>query len=144
MWRALVMSTLCPSRAQRLVGNPCQGTGDRTGRATPTWTASLSPSKWPRAMGGHWPATMSRRLIGSLDRHSKVLNSKDFQRSSRCDLVSNWWICVWLIVPMCAYVFKKERERRSGQRKKKRVGEGRSPTGVVPIAEVAFWHPLGN
>ena len=65
------MFTLCPSRGLGLGGKPCQGTGARTGRATPTSMARASPSRSPPVMAGLSLATMLHLLIGNLDRHMR-------------------------------------------------------------------------
>lgn len=44
-WGAPAMSMLFPSRVQELPGSLCQGTGAKTGKATPTSMAKASPSE---------------------------------------------------------------------------------------------------
>jgi len=71
------MCTQCPSKGPELDGNQCQGTGARTGRATPTSMDKPSLFKSPPVMAELWQATMWHQPIGNLARPSKEANSRE-------------------------------------------------------------------
>lgn len=69
------MSIQLPSRAQELVGNPCQEIGDKTGKATLTLTDKASLLRSPLVMVTLCSATMSSLPVGPLAKHSPVLHN---------------------------------------------------------------------
>lgn len=69
------MCMLWPSKAQELDGKPCQGTGGKTGRATPTWMDRVFPLQSPPAMATVCSHTMLPHLVGPLGRPTLEGNS---------------------------------------------------------------------
>lgn len=70
------MCTLCQSKGLGLDGKPCQETGGKIGKATPTSMDRASPSKSPQVMAEPSLSTMLRLQIGSL---AKPLRAHSFR-----------------------------------------------------------------
>jgi hypothetical protein len=64
------MYILCPSRGPGLVGNQCQGTGGKIGRATTISMDKVFPLRSPPVMVELWSPTMRLLLAGPLGRPS--------------------------------------------------------------------------
>ncbi|GMP69658.1 hypothetical protein CsSME_00028836 [Camellia sinensis var. sinensis] len=79
-------SIQCRSRGPKQSGNPCQGIGVKTGKATPCSIANLSHFKSLPVMEGPLLVTMQCRLIGNLAKHLRGVNSK----FSRCHGLKNF------------------------------------------------------
>lgn len=69
------MCEQCPWKGREVVGNRCQETGDRTGRATTTWMGKPSLSRSPPATAVHSFPTTSLPPAGPSARPSPAPNS---------------------------------------------------------------------
>ena len=81
---------LFQSKDQGLVGNPCQETGDRTGKATTISMVNLCLSKSPQVMEELLFLTMLLQLAGPLARHSVELNSTSNHLLLRSMQAATW------------------------------------------------------
>lgn len=64
------MCVLFQSKDQELIGNPCQGTGVKTGKVTVTSTAKASHLRSPQVMATLLSLTMLPQLAGPLAKPS--------------------------------------------------------------------------
>lgn len=64
------MCVLFQSKGQELIGNPCQGTGVKTGKVTVTSTAKASHLRSPQVMATLLSLTMLPQLAGPLAKPS--------------------------------------------------------------------------